>query len=195
MTSRSSRGFTLAEVLLAVAILAFGLVSVMVARTRAVETAFVARNLKVARMLAEGLLADIESGLHEDLVDGASGDFTEAKHPEVEWRVFVGDESVAAAYETKDDQSLAGFFAEKEAKRRETQSSGEEPPKEATTPLAVRVTFPTLDEERGVYTLEARVDTKAIDGVDEKDEAAAGQSPGATPPGTPSPGASSGGKR
>ena len=65
---------------LTVAILSFGLVGVMVARARAVETAFVSRNLKVARLLAEGLLAEIQAGLHEDLLDGAGGDFTEANY-------------------------------------------------------------------------------------------------------------------
>ncbi len=190
MTSRSSRGFTLAEVLLAVAILAFGLVSVMVARARAVETAFVARNLKVARMLAEGLLAEVQSGLHEDLLDGASGDFTEANYAEFEWRIFVGDESVAAAYEAKDDESLAGFFADKELARREAEASGEELPPEPTTSVAVRVTFPTLGQERGVFTLEARVETGAIDG--EEGEALVGEEGGTTgPPALPSAGGSS----
>ncbi|MCI0589089.1 MAG: prepilin-type N-terminal cleavage/methylation domain-containing protein [Planctomycetes bacterium] len=190
MTSRSSRGFTLAEVLLAVAILAFGLVSVMVARARAVETAFVARNLKVARMLAEGLLSQIESGIHEDLLDGASGDFSEENYPEFEWRVFVGDESVAAAYEAKDDESLAGFFADKELARREAEDSGEELPPEPRTSVAVRVTFPTLSQERGVFTLEARVETGAIDG--EEGEASAGEEGGTTgPPALPSAGGSS----
>ncbi|HET6203964.1 MAG TPA: prepilin-type N-terminal cleavage/methylation domain-containing protein [Planctomycetota bacterium] len=176
MTSRSrpSRGFTLVEVLLAVAILAFGLVSVMVARARAVETAYVARNLKVARLLSEGLLGEIEAGLHEDLLDGASGDFAEAKHPEFEWRIFVGTDSVTEAHEAKDDESLAGFYAEKEARRLQAESSGEEPPAEPTTPVAVRVTFPTLGEERGIFTLEARVDTKAIDGTTEEEAAAQG---------------------
>ncbi|HKB14410.1 MAG TPA: hypothetical protein VKF62_00010, partial [Planctomycetota bacterium] len=183
-------GFTLAEVLLAVAILAFGLVSVMVARGRAVETAFVARNLKVARQLAEGLLAEIQSGLHEDLLDGASGDFTEANYPAFEWRVFVGDESVAAAYESKDDESLAGFFADKEAARREAEASGEDLPPEPNTSVAVRVTFPTLGQERGVFTLEARVETAAIDGEEGEGttEGAAGAQGTTGPPASPSSG-------
>ncbi|MGH7151028.1 MAG: type IV pilus modification PilV family protein [Planctomycetota bacterium] len=186
MTSRSSRGFTLAEVLLAVAILAFGLVGVMVARARAVETAIVARNLKVARMLAEGLLAEIQAGLHEDLLDGASGAFTEANYAEFEWRAFVGDESVAAAYEARDDESLAGFFADKEAARLEAEASGEELPAEPTTSVAVRVTFPTLGQERGVFTLEARVETGAIDGEEGEGgtEEAAGATGDSPPPAT-----------
>ncbi len=182
MTSRSSRGFTLAEVLLAVAILAFGLVSVMVARARAVETAFVARNLKVARMLAEALLSQIQSGLHEDLLDGASGDFSEENYPEFEWRVFVGEESVAAAYEARDDESLAGFFADKEVARREAEASGEELPPEPTTPVAVRVTFLTLGQERGVFTLETRVETAAIDGEEGDGEAEGSAGTTGTPP-------------
>jgi type II secretion system protein I len=179
--SRSLRGFTLVEVLLALSILAFGLVSVMVARGRAVETAVVARNLKIARLLAENLLAEIESGLREDLVDGMVGDFAEQGLPAFEWRVFIGEDSVAAASEAKDDQSLAGYYAEKEADRRRREDAGEEIPPEPTTPVAVRVSFPTLAETKGSFLLEGRVDTNVLEGkFDEAEGTATADGEGAS---------------
>ena len=166
MTSRSRapRGFTLVEVTLALAILAFGLVSVMVARGRAVETALAARNLKIARLLAGSLLREVAAGLHEDLLDGTTGDFSEAGYPSFEWLVAIGEESVAAAGEKSDDRTLAGFYAERQVKRDRAEAAGEELPEEPFTPVAVRVTFPTLAEERAVFTLQALVETKILKG-------------------------------
>jgi prepilin-type N-terminal cleavage/methylation domain-containing protein len=157
-------GFTLIEVTLALAILAFGLVSALLAREKARDVAFVARNLKLARLLGGNLLAEIQSGLREDLIDGSAGDFFDEGYPEFDWTVAIGEESVAAAEDYRDAESLSGYYAEREASRVEAKAAGEEIPPDPWTVVAIRVSYPTLTEERGVFVLHGRVKTAVLEG-------------------------------
>ena len=84
---RAAHGFTLIEVLVAMAVIAIALVALLGSQARSIgragETAF----LQLAPLLAANKLAEVEGGLVA-AVDG-TGDFA-PERPEYRWRMRVG---------------------------------------------------------------------------------------------------------
>jgi prepilin-type N-terminal cleavage/methylation domain-containing protein len=85
-------GFTLLEALVALAILAIALLGLVAIRTDAVVTSVRTRNLKLARELAERVLATVEAGDHEYLETGIEKNFDD--YAKFTYIVLVGDEAV-----------------------------------------------------------------------------------------------------
>lgn len=83
------RGFTLLEVMIAMAILAIALVAVYRSQSQSVSMAGEARFLTTASLLAQGKMADVERMNPQNLAD-ASGDFGE-DFPHYAWRIEVKD--------------------------------------------------------------------------------------------------------
>ncbi len=110
--SPHSRGFTLLEVMIALAILAVSLVAIAGINSTAVDMHVYAKRLTVATMLARSKMADLESKLmSEDLPadDSAEeGKFEEEGFPDYQWRAEIirpKTEKVTAA----DLLSMAGL--------------------------------------------------------------------------------------
>jgi general secretion pathway protein I len=83
------QGFTLLEVMIAMAILAISLVAVFRSQSQSVKMAGEARFLTTASLLAQGKMAELESLKPQELSDG-NGGFGE-DFPDYLWRVEVKD--------------------------------------------------------------------------------------------------------
>lgn len=89
----SRRGFTLLEVMVALAILAAALLTLSEIVSASLRNEVRAQRLDVATLLARGRMVALEdqyqrSGF-KDFDDSAEGDFEEEGHPEVKWRLEV----------------------------------------------------------------------------------------------------------
>lgn len=89
----SARGFTLLEVMVALAILAASLVAVSEIVSGALRNHVRARQLEVATLLARGKMVEIETEYERtgfrDHDQSEEGTFEEAGHPEVRWKLEV----------------------------------------------------------------------------------------------------------
>ena len=86
---RLRSGFTLLEVMIAMAILAIALVAVYQSQSQGLSMAGDSRFLTTASLLARSRMAELDAGSPADLV-AASGDFGEA-FPDYAWQVEVAD--------------------------------------------------------------------------------------------------------
>lgn len=88
-----SRGFTLLEVMIALAILGMGLAVLLQAQASSLSSAGRSRDLTVATLLARGKMIDIEKELFDEgFTQGEvveEGDFGDEGHPEVKWKYEV----------------------------------------------------------------------------------------------------------
>jgi general secretion pathway protein I len=84
---RYAKGFTLLEVLVALAVLAIALISIYKLQGQTILMSANARFLTVAPQLAQAKLAEIELQDTKDIADG-SGDFG-ADHPNYNWNVSI----------------------------------------------------------------------------------------------------------
>ncbi len=91
--SVAARGFTLLEVVVALAILAMGLMAVSDVVGGALRNHVRAHQLDVATLLARGKLAELEDHYEEEgfrvMDESDEGSFEEQGHPEVKWKVDV----------------------------------------------------------------------------------------------------------
>ena len=82
-------GFTLLEVMIAMAILAISLVAVFRSQSQSVSMAGETRFLTTASLLAQGKMAEVESIKPQDLINN-TGDFG-TDYPDYLWRIEVND--------------------------------------------------------------------------------------------------------
>ncbi len=100
-TYRSSTGFTLLEIMVAISIIAIVLVSVYGMHTQTISMNFISRFQTTAPMLAKQVLTKIETKPIDDLVDD-SGDFGK-EFSDYKWQVSVKEvESEALGEIAKD---------------------------------------------------------------------------------------------
>jgi len=100
-TYRSSTGFTLLEIMVAISIIAIVLVSIYGMQTQTISMNFISRFQTTAPMLAKQVLTKIETKPIDDLVDD-SGDFGK-EFSDYKWQVSVKEvESEALGEVTKD---------------------------------------------------------------------------------------------
>ena len=95
-----ARGFTLLEVMIAMAIIAIALVAVLGSQSQSLDLASEAKFKTTAALLAQGKMAEIETESMEGL-SSDSGDFGE-DFPDYHWEYTVGDLSLAGAEEALD---------------------------------------------------------------------------------------------
>jgi general secretion pathway protein I len=98
-----TRGFTLLEVAIALAILAIGLVSVVDINSGATRLHEQSKHLTVATLLAKGKMIDLEQKLNEDgfsdFDQQIDGTFDDQGHPEIRWHAEVLKPDTAKANE------------------------------------------------------------------------------------------------
>ncbi len=89
MEREKTRGFTLMEVLIAMAILAIALVAVFRSQSQSISMATESRFLTTAALLAESKMAEAEtsSSLYNHVENGDFG----SDYPEYVWRLEIGD--------------------------------------------------------------------------------------------------------
>jgi general secretion pathway protein I len=89
------RGFTLLEVLIALAILGVSLVALLTTNSASMANAGRARDVTIAALLARSKMIDIEQKLFDEgFTEGEQedkGDFSDEKHPEVTWEYKVSE--------------------------------------------------------------------------------------------------------
>jgi len=98
--SKMSSGFTLLEVMIAIAIIAIALVAVFGSQSQSLSLANEAKFSTTAALLAQSKMAEIETLNPKDLVSG-SGDFGE-DFPDYRWELTVSDIAFAGAEEISD---------------------------------------------------------------------------------------------
>ena len=90
---RAARGFTLLEVMVALAILAASLVAISEIVGGALRNHVRARQLEVATLLARGKMVELQAQFERkgfrDFDESEDGTFEEEGHPEVRWKVEV----------------------------------------------------------------------------------------------------------
>jgi general secretion pathway protein I len=93
MMSRSARGYTLLEVLIALAILATCLTVLGSAMLNSSKQGVFAHQISLASMLARSKMTDLEYELMEEGFSNSdqemSGDFADEGHPEITWEATV----------------------------------------------------------------------------------------------------------
>jgi general secretion pathway protein I len=86
-------GFTLLEVVVAMAMLSLGLMAIFDLNSRAVSLHAYGKKLTVATLLARGKMVDLEQKLYDDGFqiddDEQSGDFSEEGWPSFRWRARI----------------------------------------------------------------------------------------------------------
>lgn len=89
MHQKKTRGFTLMEVLIAMAILAIALVSVFQSQSQSVSMAADSRFMTTAALLAQSKMAEAETSasLYNHVENGDFG----SDYPEYVWRLEIGD--------------------------------------------------------------------------------------------------------
>ncbi|MCX7634641.1 MAG: prepilin-type N-terminal cleavage/methylation domain-containing protein [Syntrophales bacterium] len=83
------KGFTLLEVMIAMAILAIGLTAAYYSQSQSVSMAASARFMTTASLLAQGKMAEMEGNTAKEIV-ADRGNFGE-DHPDYEWQLEVAD--------------------------------------------------------------------------------------------------------
>jgi len=93
VTSPRARGFTLLEVMIALAILAMGLAAVSDVASGALRNHLRAKQLDVVTLLARGKISQLEAHYDEEGFklddENDAGAFEDQGHPEVRWKVEV----------------------------------------------------------------------------------------------------------
>lgn len=177
------RGFTLAEVAVAIVIVGMGLVWILEGLNGAKLTAAHTRNLKLARDLASMTLGQVESGMfQEDISRGLSGTYADEGYPEFAFELILGDEGFG---EKEDGGAFDSWKPrtreqiEKEEEDREKTDEEREEEKEPFEKLKIRVTFPKIREFMNEFVLERWVPWDQVYGASEEDAAATAEGQGA----------------
>jgi len=93
MSGRSQAGFTLIEVVIALAILAISLTVLLAAQSSNLRNAGRARDLTIATLLARSKMIDIEQHLFdkgfEEGEEDDSGNFGDEGHEEIKWEYTI----------------------------------------------------------------------------------------------------------
>jgi len=89
MTQKKEKGFTLMEVMVAMAILAIALVSIFQLQSQSISMATDSRFMTTAALLAQSKMVEVEarSSLHNQIEDGDFG----ADYPQYTWRLEISD--------------------------------------------------------------------------------------------------------
>ncbi|MCE9595087.1 MAG: prepilin-type N-terminal cleavage/methylation domain-containing protein [Planctomycetes bacterium] len=168
MVVRSRRsGFTLAEVAVTIAIVGLILVFVLQGINEAKLLAAHTRNTRLARELALGTLAGIESGLFLDEItdDRLQGNYADDGYADFTFEAVLGEKNFR---ESRDQAGFDNWNTQEELDKREkADEEGTEQPYER---VQVKVVFPRIgeDKDNNQLVLEKWVPWKQIHPDEEK---------------------------
>lgn len=164
--SRRARGFTLAEVAVAIVIVGMGLIWILEGMNLAKITAAHTRNYKLARELALVTLGQIESGeFQEDIARGLVGNYAEEGYPDFVYQVIVGDEGFDNA-KAGDDRFDSWKPTPKEEEEDEDKKDEEQPFEK----VKIRVEFPKLRDFTNELVLERWIPWVQVYGASENSD-------------------------
>jgi len=179
-TRSGARGFTLAEVAVAIVIVGMGLIWILEGLNGAKLTAAHTRNYKLARELGLLTLGRIASGeLREDLERGLLGTYAEEGYPEFSYEVIVGDETFR---ERNDDGSFDNWNRpDRQDEDEEEDGDPSEEEDKAFEKVKVKIGFPKIREFTSELILERWIPWTQVYGPKEEDPAAAEAADGNDP--------------
>lgn len=156
---RARRGFSLLEVMVALALIATVFVLVTQAQREAVAKAANARSQSIAARLGEQFLHRIEAGQVPDLVDGLRGDFSAEDFGQFTWLLGIGDGSQYTSDALDGTEDVLRDF-----RRRAEEEKDEDALLPELTRVFLTITFPSFrDDSREEYQLETLVETWALE--------------------------------
>ena len=168
-------GFTLAEVVITLLIVGFGLVLVIQGLNTAKFNAAHTHNRKVARELALLSLGRVESGLFWEELDGQGdrlfGTYAEDGYEDWRWELGFGEDNRPEEYvesEDRDDGYWDNWAWEREQER-ERLADEDTDEEEATEPyeeVYITVSFPKLGDYLNQLTIERWIPWEQVYGTD-----------------------------
>lgn len=166
--SRTSGGFTLAELAVTLVIVAIGLTLVLQGVNTAITSAGHTHNSRVANGLALLTLGEIRSGLYwEDMDERLFGTYAEEGYPDYSWEVAVGDDALT---DLSDPESSLAYDSWREDYYDE-EDEDEEQAQQPFEKVRIRVTFPKMGELSNVFVLESWIPWDQVYGPGEDEDA------------------------
>ncbi len=160
---RRSEGFTLVEVLAAIALLAFALTALLLARGRAVAMAWETRSVRIISRLAQTKMDEVEGGLMMDVFDGEDGTFGDLgdEYDGIVWRIGLGEDTEVGEQQQNNQDPDRPVFRLYRTDLEEEQDEDEWDP---TTRVVIEITAPPLHKggEPLVFVLDRVVATSLL---------------------------------
>lgn len=179
MRSRAKSGFTLAEVLLTIAIVGIGLTMVVQGLSTAKVKALQTYNIKAARDLGMLTLGRISAGLYQEELDSRlSGNYAEEGFQYFYFEVLLGDEQFENTENNADGPFHDGWKAREDRIREERRENGvdedDDQIEEDYEKVRVKVSFPQVPEYKNYVILEEWIPWDQVYGKDEDEEESEG---------------------
>jgi len=170
----SKSGFTLAEVMLTIAIVGIGLTLVVQGLSVSKVSALQTYNIKAARDLGLLTMGRIRAGLYQDELDSRlTGSYGEEGFEYFTFEVLLGDEQFEESEGNENSPFHDSYQAREEREDeadRESDSDDDEELEEDYEKVHVKVSFPPVPDYRNYVVLEEWIRWKQVYGSDEEEE-------------------------
>lgn len=174
-------GFTLAEVMVTLMIVAIGLVLVLEGLQRSKISAAQTHNRKVARQLAQLTVGQLEAGLFWEELDGASkdevltGTYAEDGYEDFHYEMVLGQEEFRDESTSYRDQGYHDSWEyERQREERLNSDKDDEEADEADEPfqkVRIRVSYPNFGEQASSFVLERWIPWDLVYGSEDDEDA------------------------
>lgn len=161
-------GFTLAEVVITIALVSIVLISGLQGLNNAMFQAAQSRDLKIARDLAKHTLGQLAAGYYlEDIEEHMSGDYSEQDYKDFSWELVLGDAEF-------DEPATEGEYDRFDSWNPDGEEDDDEDDdaEEPYEMVRVKVTFPTPGDRNGEVIIERWMDWETVYGPSEDEEGA-----------------------
>ncbi len=163
---RARSGFTLIEVMVALAIVSTFIVGLVLSLNRSAMTQAQVRNMKVARELGLYTLGQIEAGLYWDEIDEQIiGTYADLGFPDFSFEAALGDEG----FDSDIDETSDRYDPWADDESNDDDGDEEEEVEEAYEQVRIKVMFYKLSEYKNELELERWIPWEQVYGPDEED--------------------------
>lgn len=170
-------GFTLAEVMVTLMIVAIGLVLVLEGLQRSKISAAQTHNRKVARQLAQLTVGQLEAGLFWEELDGASkdevltGTYAEEGYEDFHYEMVLGQEEFRDESSRYDDRGYHDSWEYEREREQRLSDDEDEDDEEAAEPfqkVRIRVSYPNFGEQASSFVLERWIPWELVYGSEDE---------------------------